>query len=153
MDLEEEKKMKIFNSTTPNITTKKRYFRVEKKRFNPDDTKEKDSKKIFKTKKEYHMQKKKALREFRRIKFHKNNKFVTTMKDNLHINSADNDNNSFVVKKIFPKKLKVIKEQKKESKHFDYFSNQKDKMLMYLLFLEGRIFLLFRLYSHNFTTP
>ena len=51
MDLEEEKKMKIFNSTTPNITTKKRYFRVEKKRFNPDDTKEKDSKKIFKTKK------------------------------------------------------------------------------------------------------
>ena len=129
MDLEEEKKMKIFNSTTPNITTKKRYFRVEKKRFNPDDTKEKDSKKIFKTKKEYHMQKKKASREFRRIKFHKNNKFVTTMKDNLHINSGDNDNNSFVVKKIFPKKLKVIKEQKKESKHFDYFSNQKDKML------------------------
>ena len=129
MDLEEEKKMKIFNSTTPNITKKKRYFRVEKKRFNPDDTKEKDSKKIFKTKKEYHMQKKKAIREFRRIKFHKNNKFVTTMKDNLHINSADNDNNSFVVKKIFPKKLKVIKEQKKESKHLDYFSNQKDKML------------------------
>ena len=108
MDLEEEKKMKIFNSTTPNIITKKRYFRVEKKRFNPDDTKEKDSKKIFKTKKEYHMQKKKAIREFRRIKFHKNNKFVTTMKDNLHINSADNDNNSFVVNPYFLLNLSTL---------------------------------------------
>ena len=129
MEKEEEKKVKIFNSIGPNIGTKKRYFRVEKKRFNPDDIKEKDSKKIFKTQKEYHMQKKKAMRELRRIKFHKSNKFVTTTKDNINLNSSDNDNNSFIVKKIFPKKLKIIKEQKKESKHLDYFSNQKDNLL------------------------
>ena len=130
MEIDEENKMKIFNSITPNIATKKRYFRVEKKRYNPDDIREKDSKKIFKTQKEYHTLKKKTIREFKRIKPHKSNKFVTTMKDNMNINSSDNDNNSFEVKKIFPKKLKVIKEPKKESKCMDYFSNQKENLLL-----------------------
>lgn len=136
MEIDEDNKMKIFNSTMPNITTKKRYFRVEKKRYNPDVMREKDSKKIFKTQKEYHMLKKKTIREFKRIKPLKGNKFVTIMKDNLNINTSDNDNNSFEVKKIFPKKLKIIKEQIKESKCLDYFSNQKDN----ILFNENNIF-------------
>ena len=59
MDNEEEKKSKIFNSIHINKKDKKRYFRVEKNRFNASTLREKESKKIFKTQKEYHFSKRK----------------------------------------------------------------------------------------------
>ena len=128
MDNEEEKKSKIFNSIHINKKDKKRYFRVEKNRFNASTLREKESKKIFKTQKEYHFSKRKAFRELRRLKFHKSKKFITTTKDNLN-NLSDKENNSFVVQKIIPKKIKIIKESKNDLKQIKYFSKQNDNIL------------------------
>ncbi len=127
MDNEDDKKVKIFDNITANTKTKKRYFRIEKNRFNAEKLKEKESKKIFKTQKEYHFSKRKAFRELRRIKFHKNKKFITTTKDNSN-QQTDKENNSFVVKKIIPKKLKIIKEKKGEE-NINYFSKQEENIL------------------------
>ena len=128
MDNEEEKKSKIFNSIHINKKDKKRYFRVEKNRFNASTLREKESKKIFKTQKEYHFSKRKAFRELRRLKFHKSKKFITTTKDNSN-NLIDKENNSFVVQKIIPKKIKIIKESKNDLKQIKYFSKQNDNIL------------------------
>ena len=124
MDKEDEKKPKIFYNINMNKKTKKKYFRIEKTRFNASKLKEKESKKIFKTKKDYHLSKRKALRELKRLKLHKNNKFITIKKENSN-KENDKENNSFVVQKIIPKKLKIIKENKNKSKL--NFSNSNDK--------------------------
>ena len=127
MEIEEETKPKIFNNTIPNTTEKKRYFRVEKTRYNPLDHKEKEknSKQIFKTQKD--LSKGKAIREFKRIKPIKaSNKFITSMNSN----SPDKENNSFVVKKVIPKKLKVVKEPKNESKQFNNFWKSQNNILI-----------------------
>ena len=128
MDKEEEKKPKIFNSIHMNEKVKKRYFRVEKTKFNSSTLRRKESKKIFKTQKEYHLSKRKAFRELKRLKCHKNNKFITITRENLNKDS-EKENNSFVVKKIIPKKIKLIKENKKDSKHI-YFSNKNENNII-----------------------
>ncbi len=139
MDNEEDKTGKIFNNINMNKKVKKKYFRVEKNRFNASTLREKESKKIFKTQKEYHLSKRKALRELRRLKFHKNKKFITITKENENANNNnEKENNSFVVQRIIPKKLKLIKENKKESKNFfsksndDFIFNEKNKFLHFL---------------------
>ena len=85
MDIEEEIKPKIFNNVNPEIKEKKKYFRVEKRKFNHLEQSHKDSKQIFKTQKDYHQSKAKAVKEFKRIKANKNNKFITTM----NLNSSE----------------------------------------------------------------
>ena len=125
MDKEEEKKSKIFNSINMNKKEKKKYFRVEKTRFNASTLKKKEAKKIFKTQKEYHLSKRKNLRELNRLKFHKNKKFITITKEKINMEN-DKENNSFIVQKIIPKKLKIIKGNKKESKNLNYFSKQNE---------------------------
>ena len=130
MDNEEDKTGKIFNNINMNKKVKKKYFRVEKNRFNASTLREKESKKIFKTQKEYHLSKRKALRELRRLKFHKNKKFITITKENENANNNnEKENNSFVVQRIIPKKLKIIKENKKESKNLNIFSKSNDNFL------------------------
>ena len=152
---EVEKKEQIFNSTNTNKKDKKKYFRVEKSRMS-GALKEKESKKIFKTQKEYHL-KRKVLRELRRLKFHKVKKFITITKvlekdkekekdknknkeniintennfNNNKFNISEKENNSFFVQRIIPKKIKIIKENKKESDrlnhlnlNLNYFSKQ-----------------------------
>lgn len=128
MDNEEVKKGTVTNNNQLNKKVKKKYFRVEKNRFNASTLREKESKKIFKTQKEYHLSKRKALRELRRLKFHKNKKFITTTKESAHIHS-DKESNSFIVQKIIPKKLKIIKDNKKISKNINYFSKSNDNVL------------------------
>lgn len=128
MDNEDDKNVKIFDNMPTNTKIKKRYFRIEKNKFKALKLKEKESKKIFKTQKEYHFSKRKAFREMRRLKFHKNKKFITTTKDNSN-QQSDKENNSFVVKKIIPKKLKIIKEKKKETQNINYFSKQDENIL------------------------
>ena len=128
MDNEEDKKGKIFNSINMNKKDKKKYFRVEKNRFNASTLREKEIKKIFKTQKEYHLSKRKALRELRRLKFHKNKKFITTTKEKENDNN-EKENNSFVVQRIIPKKLKIIKQNKKESKDLNFFSKPNENLL------------------------
>ena len=127
MEIEEESKPKIFNNTNPKITEKKRYFKVEKQKNIPSDQKEKNSKQIFKTQKDYNLSKGKLVREFKRIKPIKmGNKFITSM----NTNSPDKENNSFAVQKIIPKKLNVIKEQKNESKQFNNFWKSQNSILI-----------------------
>ena len=145
MENDEEKKSKIFSSIRINKKDKKRYFRVEKNRFNASTLREKESKKIFKTQKEYHFSKRKAFRELKRLKFHKSKKFITTTKDNSN-NIHDKENNSFLVKKIIPKKLKIIKESKNDLKQLKYFSqnenilfDKKNNFLQYLFEPEKNI--------------
>ena len=111
------------------VKEKRRYFRVEKTKFNHSGQKEKNSKQIFKTQKDYHLSKGKLIREFKRIKPIKtSNKFITSM--NMNSNLPDKENNSFVVQKIIPKKLKVIKEPKDESKQFSTFWKSPNNILV-----------------------
>ena len=129
MEIEEETKTNIFNNITPEVKEKRRYFRVEKTKFNHSGQKEKNSKQIFKTQKDYHLSKGKLIREFKRIKPIKtSNKFITSM--NMNSNLPDKENNSFVVQKIIPKKLKVIKEPKDESKQFNTFWKSPNNILV-----------------------
>ena len=120
MNDEDEKKINIVKAINENKKIKKKYFRIEKYKFNKSKLKEKESKKIFKTQKECRFSKRKAFRELRRLKFHKNKKFITIIKDNSNL-KKDKENNSFVVSKIIPKKLKLIKGSKIKS---NYFFNQ-----------------------------
>ena len=104
MNDEDEKKINIVKAINENKKIKKKYFRIEKYKFNKSKLKEKESKKIFKTQKECRFSKRKAFRELRRLKFHKNKKFITIIKDNSNL-KKDKENNSFVVSKIIPKIL------------------------------------------------
>ena len=127
MEIEEETKPKIFNSTNSPIKEKKLYFRIEKKKHDLIEQTHNDSKKIFKTQKDYNISKAKAVREFKKIKINKNkhniNKFVTTM-DN------DKEDKSFIIKKDIPKKLKIFKEQKMKSKQINDFWKSKKNVLL-----------------------
>ena len=125
MEIEEETKPKIINNTIQNSTEKKSYFRVEKTRYNSSEQKEKNSKKIFTTRKDYNLSKSKAVREFKRIKPNNTNKFVTTM----NITSTNKENNPFFFQKVIPKKLTILKEQKYESKQFNNFWKSKNLIL------------------------
>ena len=128
MEIEEETKPIIFNSTSSAIKEKKRYFRVEKKKSKLKEQIHKDAKKIFKTQKDYNTPKAKAVREFKKIKINKslnNNKFVTTMDNNY----PDKENNSFIIQKVFNKKTKDIKEQKNDSKQINDFWKSKKNVL------------------------
>ena len=127
MEIEEETKPKIFNSTIPPIKEKKKYFRVEKKKRKFLEQIHNDAKKIFKTQKDYNLSKAKAVREFKKVKINKNNhninKFVTTMDNNK-------ENKSFIIKKDFKKRLKEIKEQKNEPKQINDFWKSKKNVLL-----------------------
>ena len=48
----------------------------------------------------------------------------------MNNNSTDKENNSFVVKKIIPKKLKTIKDPKTESKHLNDFWKSKKNVFL-----------------------
>ena len=132
MDIEESKNEKSFNNeNNENLKKKekKKYFRFEKTKFKRNEDK-KDSKKIFRTKKDYHFSRIKAKREIKKIKLLKS-KFISTTKNisNQKINSPDKENNSFIVKKVLPKKLKLIKVPKKEMKLINNnFSKLKDNL-------------------------
>ena len=127
MEIEEETKPKIFNSSNSPIKEKKLYFRIEKKKHDLIEQAPNDSKKIFKTQKDYNISKAKAVREFKKIKINKNkhniNKFVTTM-DN------DKENKSFIIQKDIPKELKIFKEQKNESKQINDFWKSKKNVFL-----------------------
>ena len=125
MEIEEETKPKMINSINQNSSEKRRYFRVEKTKYNTLEQKEKNSKKIFKTQKDYHLAQVKAVREFKRIKPNNYNKFVTI----TNADSPDKESNSFTPKKIIPKKLSVIKEPKIESKHISNFWKSQNEIL------------------------
>ena len=119
MDIEEPKNTKIFNDIASKNLPKKRYFLIKKQKLRSStEVDGKDSKKIFKTLKDYNLARRKALREWKRIK-NNNSKFLTNMKYN---NVSEKENNSFIVRKVYPKKLKVIKRQKIQSKHINYLS-------------------------------
>ena len=143
MDREDDKKTKNFDNMPANRKTKKRYFRIEKNRLNAAKLKEKESKKIFKTQKDYHFSRRKAFRELRRLKFHKNKKFITTTKDNPN-QQSDKENNSFFVKKIIPKRLKIINEKKNETQNINYLSKQEN-----ILFQKKNNFLHYLFESEN----
>ena len=127
MDCEEDKKEEISANTNGNRKEKKKYFRVEKDRLNVSSLREKAAKKIFKTQKEYHFPKRKVLKDLKRLKFHKSKRFITTKKEKSNL-STDKEN--FVVKKIIPKKLKIIKGIKTEISHMNYFSKTKENILL-----------------------
>ena len=119
MDIEEPKNTKIFNDIASKNLPKKRYFLIKKQKLRSStEVDGKDSKKIFKTLKDYNLARRKALRELKRIK-NNNSKFLTNMKYN---NVSEKENNSFIVRKVYPKKLKVIKRQKIQPKHINYLS-------------------------------
>ena len=124
MDIEESIKEKPLNNENNNQKDKKKIFRFEKKRFKKKEE-EKESKKIFRTKKDYHLSKIKAKRELKKLKLLKN-KFQSASNNNnsnQNTNSSEKEKNSFLIKKVFPKKLKLIKVQKKEMKQVNVFND------------------------------
>ena len=131
MEIEESKIEKSFNNNE-NIKQKekKKYFRFEKTKFKKIDE-EKDSKKIFRTKKDYHLSRIKAKRELKKLKLLKS-KFISKTKNisNQKFNSTNKEKNSFIVKKVLPKKLKLIKVPKKEIKQINNSSNLKNNIIL-----------------------
>jgi hypothetical protein len=137
MENEEKNDSSEIANNTDSQKEKKKYFRVEKNKVR---TQEKELKKIFKTQKEYEPSKRKILKELKRVKLGKNNKFITITNKNNDSNNS-NDNDSFVVKKLAPKRLKIIKDNKKEMKsHFSKSNND-------MIFNDNSIF------SHGIFTP
>ena len=130
MEIEESKIEKSFNNENIKKKEKKKYFRFEKTKFKKIDE-EKDSKKIFRTKKDYHLSRIKAKRELKKLKL-LNSKFISKTKNisNQKFNSTNKDKNSFIVKKVLPKKLKLIKVPKKEIKQINNSSNLKNNIIL-----------------------
>ena len=130
MEIEESKIEKSFNNENIKQKEKKKYFRFEKTKFKKIDE-EKDSKKIFTTKKDYHLSRIKAKRELKKLKL-LNSKFISKTKNisNQKFNSTNKDKNSFIVKKVLPKKLKLIKVPKKEIKQINNSSNLKNNIIL-----------------------
>ena len=130
MEIEESKIEKSFNNENIKQKEKKKYFRFEKTKFKKIDE-EKDSKKIFRTKKDYHLSRIKAKRELKKLKL-LNSKFISKTKNisNQKFNSTNKDKNSFIVKKVLPKKLKLIKVPKKEIKSINHSSDLKNNIIL-----------------------
>ena len=130
MEIEESKIEKSFNNENIKQKEKKKYFRFEKTKFKKIDE-EKDSKKIFRTKKDYHLSRIKAKRELKKLKL-LNSKFISKTKNisNQKFNSTNKDKNSFIVKKVLPKKLKLTKVPKKEIKSINNSSNLKNNIIL-----------------------
>jgi hypothetical protein len=128
MEREEETKVRLFNTIHMNDTPKKKYFRIEKNKSS--SLKENKAKRIFKTKKEYNLLKRKTLRDLEKDKSIKNNKFITTTIDET--TASLQSDTSFLVQNIIPKKLKIIKEKKKEVNNLNYyFQKANDNILFY----------------------
>ena len=130
MEIEESKNEKLFNNENIKKKEKKKYFRFEKTKIKKNEE-EKDSKKIFRTKKDYHLSRIKAKRELKKLKL-LNSKFISKTKNisNQKFNSTNKDNNSFIVKKVLPKKLKLIKVPKKEIKSINNSSDLKNNIIL-----------------------
>jgi hypothetical protein len=130
MEIEESKNEKLFNNENIKKKEKKKYFRFEKTKIKKNED-EKDSKKIFRTKKDYHLSRIKAKRELKKLKL-LNSKFISKTKNisNQKFNSPNKDKNSFIVKKVLPKKLKLIKVPKKEIKSINNSSNLKNNIIL-----------------------
>jgi len=130
MEIEESKNEKLFNNENIKKKEKKKYFRFEKTKIKKNEE-EKDSKKIFRTKKDYHLSRIKAKRELKKLKL-LNSKFISKTKNisNQKFNSTNKEKNSFIVKKILPKKLKLIKVPKKEIKQINNSSNLKNNIIL-----------------------
>ena len=130
MEIEESKNEKSFNNENIKKKEKKKYFRFEKTKIKKNEE-EKDSKKIFRTKKDYHLSRIKAKRELKKLKL-LNSKFISKTKNisNQKFNSTNKEKNSFIVKKILPKKLKLIKVPKKEIKQINNSSNLKNNIIL-----------------------
>ena len=130
MEIEESKNEKLFNNENIKKKEKKKYFRFEKTKIKKNEE-EKDSKKIFRTKKDYHLYRIKAKRELKKLKL-LNSKFISKTKNisNQKFNSTNKDKNSFIVKKVLPKKLKLIKVPKKEIKQINNSSNLKNNIIL-----------------------
>ena len=130
MEIEESKNEKSFNNENIKKKEKKKYFRFEKTKIKKNED-EKDSKKIFRTKKDYHLSRIKAKRELKKLKL-LNSKFISKTKNisNQKFNSTNKEKNSFIVKKVLPKKLKLIKVPKKEIKQINNSSNLKNNIIL-----------------------
>lgn len=130
MEIEESKNEKLFNNENIKKKEKKKYFRFEKTKIKKNED-EKDSKKIFRTKKDYHLSRIKAKRELKKLKL-LNSKFISKTKNisNQKFNSTNKEKNSFIVKKVLPKKLKLIKVPKKEIKSINNSSNLKNNIIL-----------------------
>ena len=130
MEIEESKIEKSFNNENIKQKEKKKYFRFEKTKIKKNEE-EKDSKKIFRTKKDYHLSRIKAKRELKKLKL-LNSKFISKTKNisNQKFNSTNKEKNSFIVKKVLPKKLKLIKVPKKEIKQINNSSNLKNNIIL-----------------------
>ena len=130
MEIEESKNEKSFNNENIKKIEKKKYFRFEKTKIKKNEE-EKDSKKIFRTKKDYHLSRIKAKRELKKLKL-LNSKFISKTKNisNQKFNSTNKEKNSFIVKKVLPKKLKLIKVPKKEIKQINNSSNLKNNIIL-----------------------
>ena len=130
MEIEESKNEKLFNNENIKKKEKKKYFRFEKTKIKKNEE-EKDSKKIFRTKKDYHLSRIKAKRELKKLKL-LNSKFISKTKNisNQKFNSTNKEKNSFIVKKVLPKKLKLIKVPKKEIKSINNSSNLKNNIIL-----------------------
>ena len=130
MEIEESKIEKSFNNENIKKKEKKKYFRFEKTKIKKNED-EKDSKKIFRTKKDYHLSRIKAKRELKKLKL-LNSKFISKTKNisNQKFNSTNKEKNSFIVKKVLPKKLKLIKVPKKEIKQINNSSNLKNNIIL-----------------------
>ena len=79
MEIEESKNEKSFNNENIKKKEKKKYFRFEKTKIKKNEE-EKDSKKIFRTKKDYHLSRIKAKRELKKLKL-LNSKFISKTKN------------------------------------------------------------------------
>ena len=130
MEIEESKNEKLFNNENIKKKEKKKYFRFEKTKIKKNEE-EKDSKKIFRTKKDYHLSRIKAKRELKKLKL-LNSKFISKTKNisNQKFNSTNKEKNSFIVKKVLPKKLKLIKVPKKEIKKINNSSDLKNNIIL-----------------------
>ena len=130
MEIKESKIEKSFNNENQKQKEKKKYFRFEKIKFKKNED-EKDSKQIFRTKKDYHLSKIKAKRELKKLKLLKT-KFISKTKNltNQKINSPNKSHNSFIIKKVVPKKLKLIKLAKKEIKQINHPSKLKNNIIL-----------------------
>ena len=130
MEIEESKIEKSFNNENIKQKEKKKYFRFEKTKFKKNED-EKYSKQIFRTKKDYHLSKIKAKRELKKLKLLKT-KFISQTKNlsNQKINSPNKSHNSFIIKKVVPRKLKLIKLPKKEIKQINHPSKLKNNIIL-----------------------